>query len=287
MTLKPWEKGLLYMLVALAVFLPLIFPFDVWENLPTEEVHGVYDTIQGLQPGDTIIIAVDFDPSSEPELYPMLLAVLRHAFNKGLYIIGVNFFNPAGIGLGTRAFTTVGDELGKVNGTDYCFLGYKPNMVAAIQAMNSNITDVFAVDAYQQPTDRLPIIQRTPRLRGSIKYLVDLAAGETVRPWVAFGATPGGYPMGAGCTAVSFADYFSLYQSGQINGLMGGLKAAAEYEELNFQNGLVEKKNKGAASAGMNSQSIVHVLLVLFILAGNVVYFTGRRKMLSQPGGGK
>lgn len=279
MTLKPWERWLLYLLVALAVFLPLIFPFDKWKNLPTEEVKGVYDTIEGLQPGDTIMIAVDFDPSSEPELYPMLLAVLDHAFSKNLYVLGVNLFNPAGIGLGTRAFTEIGDRYGKVNGTDYCFLGYKPNMLAVLGAMNAGITDVFTVDAYQHPTASLPIIRRTPKLRGGIKYLVDLAAGETVRPWVAFGSTPGGYPMGAGVTAVSFADYFSLYQSNQINGLMGGLKAAAEYEELIGR--------KGAASAGMNSQSIVHVLLVLFIIAGNVVFFAGRRKLASQSGGGR
>jgi len=83
--------------------------------------------------------------------------------------------------------------------------------------------------------------------------------------------------MGAGCTAVSFADYFSFYQSGQINGLMGGLKAAAEYEEL------VGKK--GIASAGMNSQSIVHALLVVFIIAGNIVYFRSRRLQGLKRGG--
>lgn len=277
MILRPWERGLLYLLVALAVFLPLIFPFDKWENLPTKEVKGVYDTIESLQPGDTIMIAVDFDPSSEPELYPMLLAVLRHAFSKDLYVLGVNLFNPAGIGLGTRAFTEVGDELGKVNGTDYCFLGYKPSQLAVVQALNAGIADAFTVDAYKQHTASLPIIQRTPKLKGGIKYLVDLAAGETVRTWVAFGSTPGGYPMGVGVTAVSFADYFSLYQSNQINGLMGGLKAAAEYEVL--------IEHKGAASAGMNSQSLVHVLLVLFVIAGNIVYFAGKRRQLPNQGG--
>jgi hypothetical protein len=264
MHVRPVERAVLYILIALGVFLPLIFPFDRWPNLPTPEVEAVYNTIENLQSGDTIMVAVDFDPSSEPELYPMLLAVMRHAFSKDLYVLGVCLFNPAGAGLGMTAFTTVGDEFGKVNGTDYVFLGYKPNMVAVVRGMNQNIGRMFTVDAFGRSTRGMPIIQRTPRLRGGIKYLVDLAAGETVRPWVAYGSTPGGYPMGAGCTAVSFADYFSFYQSGQINGLMGGLKAAAEYEELVHM--------KGAASAGMNSQSIVHVLLVIFILLGNFLY---------------
>jgi len=270
MVLRAWERYLLYLLVALAVFLPLIFQFEVWPNIPTREVLGVYDTVDGLTPGDTMVIAVDFDPSSMPELDPMLRALLRHAFAKNLYVIGVNLFGPAGTGIGLKAFNDVGDELGKADGTDYVFLGFKPNLIAAVRALNENISEIFTVDAEGRVTSQLPIIQRTPKLKGNIKYLVDLAAGETVRPWIAYGSTPGGYPMGAGCTAVSFADYFSFYQSGQINGLMGGLKAAAEYEEL--------VKHKAVASAGMNSQSIVHALLVLFIIAANITFLATRRR---------
>ena len=189
---RPIERTILYILIALGVFLPLIFPFDKWPNLPTPEVRSVYDTIESLQPGDTIMVVVDFDPSSEPELYPMLLAVLRHAFDKDLYVLGVCLFNPAGAGLGVAAFTTVGDEFNKVNGEDYCFLGYKPNIIAVVRGLNADINRIFTVDAFGQTTRELPIIQRTPRLRGGIKYLVDLAAGETVRYWIAYGATPGG-----------------------------------------------------------------------------------------------
>ncbi|MCD6282342.1 hypothetical protein J7J84_01875 [bacterium] len=274
---RSWERYLLYTLIAFAVFLPLIFPFDVWPNLPTREVLGVFNTIDGLQPGDTIVVAVDFDPSSEPELYPMLLAVLRHAFNKNLYVIGINLFGPAGTGLGVKALTDIGGEMGKVDGEDYVMLGFKPNLPAVISQINSDIKEMYRSDANGRPTADMPILQRTPKLQGNIKYMVDLAAGETVRPWVAYGSAPGGYPMGAGCTAVSFADYFSFYQSGQINGLMGGLKAAAEYEEL------VGKK--GAASAGMNSQSIVHALLVLFIIIGNIIFFRALSLKRAEEGG--
>lgn len=277
MVLRAWERYLLYVLVALAVFLPLIFRFEIWPNVPTNEVLGVYDTIEGLTPGDTIVIAVDYDPSSMPELQPMLRAILRHAFTKDLYVIGVNLFGPAGTGIGLKAFNDVGQELGKVDGDDYVFLGFKPNLIAVIRGLNDNIGSMYMVDAERRPTAELPIIQRTPKLKGYIKYLVDLAAGETVRPWVAYGSTPGGYPMGAGCTAVSFADYFSFYQSHQINGLIGGLKGAAEYEVL--------VKHKAVASAGMNSQSLVHALLVIFIIMGNIAFFATLRRRRSQGGG--
>jgi tetrahydromethanopterin S-methyltransferase subunit D len=58
--------------------------------------------------------------------------------------------------------------------------------------------------------------------------------------------------------------------SGQLTGLLGGLKGAAEYETL------VDRKGRGLK--GMDSQSIVHLLLVGFIVLGNVILLYQRRK---------
>jgi hypothetical protein len=58
--------------------------------------------------------------------------------------------------------------------------------------------------------------------------------------------------------------------SGQLVGLLGGLKGAAEYETL------VNRRGRGLT--GMDSQSIVHVLLVLFIILGNVILIHQKRK---------
>ncbi len=58
--------------------------------------------------------------------------------------------------------------------------------------------------------------------------------------------------------------------SGQLTGLLGGLKGAAEYETL------VQRRGRGLT--GMDSQSIVHVLLVLFIILGNVILLYQKKK---------
>ena len=57
----------------------------------------------------------------------------------------------------------------------------------------------------------------------------------------------------------------SFLQSGQLNGLMGGLKGAAEYETL------VDKKSM--AVRGMRPQSVVHLLVIVFVFIGNALYF--------------
>ena len=54
-----------------------------------------------------------------------------------------------------------------------------------------------------------------------------------------------------------------------MNGLIGGLRRAAEYEVL--------IKEKGRATAGMDAQSATHFAIVVLVLLCNVFYlFVGR-----------
>ena len=49
--------------VILFLLLPITMPVDV-----TPESRGVYDTIQSLPEGSPIIVSLDFDPASKPEM---------------------------------------------------------------------------------------------------------------------------------------------------------------------------------------------------------------------------
>jgi len=56
----------------------------------------------------------------------------------------------------------------------------------------------------------------------------------------------------------------------QLVGLLGGLKGAAEYELL------INKP--GFATKGMDAQSVAHLIIILFILIGNIGYFATRKQ---------
>jgi hypothetical protein len=73
----------------------------------------------------------------------------------------------------------------------------------------------------------------------------------------------------SGNTAVQAVFLYPFYQSGQIKGFLGGLKGAAEYETS------IERPAFGVR--GMGSQTLGHVLIVLFIVLGNLGYLAARR----------
>jgi hypothetical protein len=76
--------------------------------------------------------------------------------------------------------------------------------------------------------------------------------------------------MISGVTAVSAPDFFAYLHSRQLVGLLGGLRGAADYEEMA---GL-----PGRGIDGMGPQTFGHILIVLFIIAGNIGYLMSRRK---------
>ena len=76
--------------------------------------------------------------------------------------------------------------------------------------------------------------------------------------------------MTFGTTAVMAPDAYPYLQSKQIEGLVGGLKGAAEYETLIGYPGL--------GTRGMPAQEWAHVLVIFFIIIGNLGYYFGRRR---------
>ena len=64
---------------------------------------------------------------------------------------------------------------------------------------------------------------------------------------------------------MSVPRFYPLLNTGQIHGLLGGLRGAAEYETL--------INMSGKASAGMDAQSATHFLIIVLIVVCNVFYF--------------
>jgi hypothetical protein len=58
--------------------------------------------------------------------------------------------------------------------------------------------------------------------------------------------------------------------------LLGGLKGAAEYETLIGEHYPELKERSQIATRGMDVQSIVHLIIIGFIILGNIVYLISR-----------
>ncbi|MBD3366786.1 MAG: hypothetical protein GF405_01275 [Candidatus Eisenbacteria bacterium] len=136
--------------------------------------------------------------------------------------------------------------------------------------MGSSIPNTFPSDYYGTPVRDLPLMQEVENF-DDIAIVLEVSAGTPgTREWVQQVVSRFDVRVGSGTTAVGAPNFYPYVQSGQLLGLLGGLKGAAEYEML--------VEYPADATAGMDAQSVVHGLIVFFILFGNVVFFFTRRK---------
>lgn len=283
------ERRVIFIFVAVAVIVPVLLPRAFkFPPKSTAVVKSVYDEIEKLGPNSKVVVSLDFDFSSDAELKPMTLAILDHLFRRKIKVIGLTIFSPTCAWIGQELFDIMRDKYNLKNGEDYVFLGFKPGTAAVIFGMGSDILQTFPKDNSGVNTTNMEIFSNLKSMK-DVDLLLALAAGATIDYWMAYGSSQYGYPMAAGCTAVMYAQYFPFVDSGQLKGLIGGLKGAAEYEVLvntpetltNWESGkeaydkLMASKD-GRANRGMSAQSLVHLVIILFLLIGNLGYFAER-----------
>ena len=256
------DRRIIFLVIGVCTLLPLLYPVGLAIRV-SSEVRGVHDYIESLPEGSVFLLSMDYDPASKPELYPQAVALLRHAFRKNLRVIGMTLWLP-GTGLAEQVMTQVAREMGKVSGKDYVFLGWSPGSGSLIINMGQDLYKAFPTDYYNQPTRELAVLKGIQTLR-DVNYVVSLAAGTSgIETWYVYGKDKYKFELGGGCTGVIAPGLYPLLRSGQINGLIGGLRGAAEYEVLIGQ--------KGRAVAGMDAQSATHFAIIVLVILCNVFY---------------
>ncbi len=256
------DRRAIFVLIALATLIPLLYPVGLPIRV-SPEVRRVYDHIESLPAGSLVLLSLDFDPASKPELYPMAVALLTHAFRRDLRVVGMTLW-VTGTGMAEKVVSGVADDHRKRRGLDYAFLGYSPGGANVVINMGQDLNAAFPTDHYGDRTADLPVLSGVKTLR-QVNYVVSLAAGTPgVEQWYLYGKEKYGFELGGGVTAVIAPGLYPFLDTGQINGLIGGLRGAAEYETLIGV--------KGKAVAGMDAQSATHIVIIGLIVLCNLVY---------------
>lgn len=235
---------------------------------PSYQVQKSFDYIESLPEGTKLTVSFDFEASSLPEVLPISLVVLRHAFRNNIKIIGLSLF-AEGTAIGYRTLLKVADEYNKVYGEDYVFLGFKPQHIAAILGMGESIKEVFPRDYLGNSTDSIPIMQGVNNYN-QIDMVLSIADGDRAVQWIEYAGPRYNQKVMAGLTAAMITSYDPYLSSGQLTSVIGGLRGAAEYENLYGE--------LGKGNRGMPAQTAAHLYLIILIIIGNIVYFRHKNR---------
>ncbi|MCK4412961.1 MAG: hypothetical protein KAY32_05410 [Candidatus Eisenbacteria sp.] len=259
------DRRWIYLILAVAVVIPAIWTMHIPVSL-SSEVENVFERVSGIQDGKIMFLAIDYDPSTMAELSPMAEAILRQVFrqNGRVVLSSLSQFGPA---MTDEIMTRIAGEMGKVSGEDYVFLGYKPYPAITILAMGTDFRVPFPTDYYGDRVDDHPMMAGVHNF-DDVEFVLSLAGGNAADMWIVYGNAKYGVPLALGVTGVMATDYYPYLQSGQLFGLLPGIKGAAEYEQLN--------ESPGDGLRGIPYQTTSHAVVLVFIVLTNIAFFAKR-----------
>ena len=263
------DRRWIFIIIALVVLLPLFFPIGL-PIRPTDSTQTAYDAMDDLEHGSNVLVSFEYGPSTKPEIHPMTYAVLRHLFKNG-HKVYITCLWPDGQFMAEEAIEEIAEkEFNLTYGKDYVLLGFRPGNEAVVKGIVSNIRKLYSTDARGTLTDKIPMMEGINQLV-DFDFIFTASAGYpgTVE-WVQYGADPTGVPMSTGVTSIQVNEVMPYVQSGQVKGILAGMPGAAEYEKL--------VGVPGIGTSGMDAQSIAHLVIVLFIIFGNVTFFIERQR---------
>ena len=267
--LETLDRRWIFVTMGLLVLGPLMFPLPL-PLVISHPVRGFDETVSKIPDGSTVLMSCDYDPSGIPEMVPMTRTAFRHLLQKNCKVVVTVLWN-GGPGLVDSILRETAREFPtKQYGVDYVNLGYKAGNEAVMVVMGQGVANAFPRDYRGDDSRRLPIMQRV-RDYSSFPLLVSISAGYPgTKEWVQQVQARFHIPVVAGVTAVSAPEYYPYLQSGQLQGLLGGMAGAAEYEKA--------RGEMGSATRGMGGQSLGHAFVALCILLGNVIQIMRRRR---------
>ncbi len=278
--LKDSRKEYLYA----ALFVVVLCFLFVRANLPASPGDGVksfYQEIDALPYGGTVLVSVNYDYSTSAEMDPMLIAVFQHLFRQNLNIIVVSLI-PQGPELAQNAFVkTIKRKEFKekriVYGKDYINLGYLPGGIMMVKALLFSVKDSFPTDFYGEKTEVLPLLKNIKN-HSDISAVVDVSSslqGGTHSALLYLMARNKESKKMKILSAISGAyapEIYPFFDSGQISGIIPGIKGAYDYESL-----LGIEPVSGSAGEIMPSLSAAHIFILLIIISANIGFFLSRK----------
>lgn len=265
------DRRIVYLGLPLLTLLPLVFRW----SLPlyvTEPARKLYAAIEALPQDKLVIVSSDWDAGTQAESRPQMIAIIRHLIRRNIKFALISISYPTSPQLGQdaveRAIRLEGAETRYVYGRDWVNFGYRVLDEPWLRSFASDIASAVKTDWNSKPLSEIPLVSGVRKFgpTGQVSMLIDVTGSTTIEPYYQF-LTPTGVKIGLGCTAVMAPEQYPFLDSGQLSGLLTGMKGGAEYEQL--------LKAPGSGTPAMAGQSFAHLYILILILLGNLSVLIG------------
>ncbi|MGQ9680226.1 MAG: hypothetical protein ACUVV4_05615 [Candidatus Bathyarchaeia archaeon] len=273
--LAEYDRRIIYLIIFIVVIGPLLSPF-ILPIAVSPDTQAYYNVIDKLGPDDIVMVVFDTEFSGFMELQSGIIASMRVMIERGAKMV-VAVSHPEATGIPELVFTQLADVISRKQytyGRDYVYLGYIFPNEAAVAATAQDFHTAIRQDYYGKSIEGTMLDKVKDWSSWSLisDYTTGIQSQSLINHYGLRGT-----PMIVNCIGVMVPTQKPYVSSGIYKALLQSMRGGAELEYLTGV--------PGPGLTAMNSFTLGHYVLIIFIVLGNIGYF-GYTRYKQKPSGG-
>jgi len=269
--LQTIDRRIIYAILLVIILIPLFFPITL-PTYPSKQSLDFYGTIEKIArdtPGKIVIVDGAWSPSTRGENQWQTQAIITHLMMRHLHFAILSFDTQNNTITQTQVVEPLAKQYGYVYGRDYVNWGFRPLSAfpSVAKGLVTDIPGAIKKDYKGTPITQFAVMKGI-KTRGDVGALVEITPSTTAEGWLGLFEQNNNPPFLFAPTAVMAPTYYPYLDTGQMAGMLTGIKGAGDYE------GLLHTHSFGSRAAG--ALSLVYALIILLIILGNVGYYATR-----------
>lgn len=275
--LQTIDRRIIYGVLLVVILIPLFLPIKL-PTYPSKQSQDFYDTIERVakdSPNKIVIIDGQWSASTRGENQWQAQAVVTHLMARHLHFAIISFDTQNNTLMQAQVVEPLAQKYGYVYGRDYVNWGYKPisSFVPTLKGLVTDIPGTIKKDYKGTPLAQIAVMKGI-KTRGDVGAVVEITPSATAETWLGLFEQNNTPPFLFAPTAVMAPTYYPYLDTGQMAGMLTGIKGAGDYEGLLIHANLLDKPSFGTRAAG--ALSLVYTLIILLVILGNVGYYASR-----------
>lgn len=272
------DRRWIYLSIWVACALPFLLPIKLPVYV-SPETRRLYEFIEKCPPDKVVMVDSSWDAGSQGENWGQVEVVFEHLLRKRIpFIVTSVEITPLGPQFADKVIEKLVREKfpDRQYGVDWVNLGYTKGGWQAMQQIAKDIRIQYKKDTrgyLLDDAERLPLMQRVRNIEDI--YLLYSVTYSPLEDWIPFVHEVYGTPIAFGCAGIQSTTYYRYLLSGQLIGMLVGVRGAAEYDALLHPD---PRERRSMGSKLIVPQAFGHLVIILAVILGNIGYFAARRR---------
>lgn len=255
----------LLLIVVIGLLVPIPLPLAVGP-----QARGFYNAIESADPNKIVLVSTLWSASTQGENRPQTRVILEHVMRRRLRFALIAFGDPQSTILAQEVAEGLAKQYHYEYGKDWINLGYRADVAGTLKGIVKDMRQTLKQDSIlKRPLASFEVMRGIRNVR-DVSVIAEVSASGNYVSWLGLvvGSTDAAFCYAP--TSVMAPELYTYIDSGQMKGMLFGIKGAAEYERL--------LGIKGFTTRAITPVSLSLVLLFVLIALGNYGMYASRRR---------